>query len=304
MPIQKVMREAAGFAVTSLIELFTLDGTAVGLDEIYRFCNATSSNFQPIVFDGITYTPFPILLENVDTDGKGQLGRPKLTVSNIQGFVSALLLSGGPLDGATITRTRVYSRFIDEVNFPANEPTPPWVTPDPTAKYSDEMWQINRKVTENPQVVIWELASPIDAQRARLPKRQILANSCSWNYRQAGTCNYSGPPVADAANRLFTGPFYSMVLNDAGAYSAVATYNRGDYVYTNSTLPQYAAIKFVWVCTTNGTIGVAPSTSSPKWVADADSKTSAACKLRFPPPLALRTSAYPGTSRAGFIGRS
>jgi lambda family phage minor tail protein L len=298
-----VLREAAGFSVSSLLELWKLDGTAVGLDTIYYFTNASSANFQPIVFNGVTYTPFPISLENNEVDGKGSLPRPKLTVSNIRGFVSSLLLANGSIDGATVTRTKVFARFIDVVNFPANEPTPSWVTPDPTATYAPELWQINRKVSENPQVVTWELASPHDAQRARLPKRTILAGVCAdWKYRETGTCNHTGAPIADAANRLFTGSTYGMTLVNAGAYNPATTYDRGDYVTTYSTLPLLSSIPIVWVCTTDGTVGITPSSSAPEWVLDSCSKSAAACKMRFG-SSPLRTSAYPGVSRAGFLGR-
>jgi lambda family phage minor tail protein L len=303
MPATKVYAEQSSFTPSALLELYKLDGTAVGLSEIFYFTNASSANFQPIVFNGVTYTPFPISLENNEVDGKGSLPRPKLTVSNIRGFVSSLLLGNGSIDGATVTRTKVFARFIDVVNFPANEPTPSWVTPDPSATYAPEIWQINRKVSENPQVVVFELASPHDAARARLPKRTILAGVCSdWKYREAGTCNFSGAPVADAANRLFIGPTYSMTLSNQGAYNPASVYDRGMYVTTYSTLPLLSSIPIVWVCTTDGTVGITPSSSAPEWVLDSCSKSAAACKMRFG-SSPLRTSAYPGVSRAGFLGR-
>lgn len=299
----KIIAEQSAYSPSSLIELFTLDGTTVGLDTVYYFVNGSNGNFQSVVFNGVSYMPFPILLEGVDSDGKGGLPRPKLTVSNIRGFVSALLLSSGPLDGATVTRTRVFARFIDAVNFPAGQPRPIWSTPDPTAKCAQESWRINRKVIENQQVVQFELASPLESSRAQLPKRTILAGLCvDFKYRQTSTCNYSGAPVADAANRTFVGSTYGMTLVDQGAYNAATTYSRGDYVTTYSTLPQFATIPVVWVCTTNGTMGITPSTSATQWVADACSKNVAACKLRFG-SSALRTSAFPGVSRAAFTSR-
>lgn len=304
MPQAKTLTEAFSSTPSALMELWTLDGTAIGMTELYRFVNGANCNYQPITFNGVQYTPFPILIENVDSDGKGSLPRPKLTVSNINGFVSNLLLQYTNLEGATVTRTRVHARYLDRVNWPADRPAPSWVTPDPTAAYSPESWQVNRKMTENPSVVTWELKSPLEAQRARLPIRQMVANTCvSWKYRQPGTCDYSGVPVADRANRTFTGPFYSMTLSDQGTYSASATYNRGDYVKVFSTLPQFADIPFLWVCTTNGTTGVTPATTSSRWVADACAKSSAACKLRFV-NTPLRISSFAGIARAPWVRRA
>lgn len=303
MPSSKVLREIYGFSPSALIELWTLDGTAIGLDSIYRFVNSTACAGQPIVFNGVQYVPFPIRTEGFEVDGKSSLPKPRLTVSNINGFTSALLLgNGNSLDGATVTRQRVSARFLDAANFPS--PLPNWVTPDPSAAFSPEPFEINRKIIENNEVVSWELASVLESRGKKLPKRTILANTCrDWAYREAGTCDYSGVPVADVANRPFTGSFYSMTLVDKGAYAAGTTYARGEYVYTVSTLPQFSGIKLYWVCTTNSTVGVAPSTNTNRWVADACAKTSAACKLRFV-DVPLRGSFFPGSSRAGFISRA
>lgn len=297
----KVLAESYSFTPSALLELWTLDGTAIGLSTIYRFVNGSNCNYQPITFNGVQYLPFPIMIEGMEMDGKGGLPRPKLTVSNINGYVSALLLSNtSSLDGATVTRKRVFARFIDSSNFPVGQPLPSWVTPDPTAAFPDESFVINRKIAENPQIVQFELASPLEANNIKLPRRQIIANVCLWKYRQLGTCNYSGVPVADSANREFTGSYYGMTLVDRGAYSSATTYNRGDYVTIYSDLPQFSAIPVVWVCATNGTNNVAPSSTASNWVADSCTKSCASCKLRFT-DTPLRTSAMPGVSRADWV---
>lgn len=288
-----------------MLELWTLNGTTIGLDTIYRFVNSSNGIYQTVVVDGVSYTPFPIKVESMEADGKGSLPRPKLTVSNVRGYVSNLLLQNGrSLDGAIVTRQRISARFIDAANWPAIQ-RPKWNTPDPTAAYAPEPFKINRKITENPQVVQWELASALEAQGSRLPKNIIMANACiNHKYRQSGTCNYSGVPVADVANRSFTGSIYNMTLNARGTYDADATYNRGDWVSVYSTLPQFANIPTVWVCQQNGTSGVTPSNGvSSVWVADSCAKSVAACKLRFV-GVPLRTSAFPGAARAGWISRS
>lgn len=305
MPQTKVLAEAYGFTVTSLLSLWTLDGSSIGLDTLYRFVNTSNGVFQPVSVGGVQYVPFPIAVEGWESDAKGSLPRPKLSVSNINGFVSQLLLANGrSLDGATVTRQRINARFIDASNWPA-QGRPAWNTPDSTAAYAPEPFTINRKIVENPQVVQWELASSLETQGARLPKNIVTANACvNHKYRETNTCNYSGPPVADIANRPFTGSIYNLTLVDRGEYDASTVYARGDYVHVFSTIPQFAGIKIVWVCQKNGTVGITPAGGvSSVWVADSCSKSVAGCKARFP-TVPLRTSAFPGAARAGWLSRS
>lgn len=300
MPRREIIAEQCSFSPSALIELWTLDGTAIGLDTIYYFVNASNSSYQAVVFNSISYAPFPIIGEGFGYDGKGQNVRPRITVSNINGFTSNLLLQYGQLNGATVTRQRVFARFLDASNFPT--PRPVWVTPDSTAAYAPEPFIINRKVTENQQIVQFELIPPIDLQNARLPFRQIIANVCRWKYRGHG-CQYSGAPIADIANRSFTGSIYNMTLVDRGAYSASTTYARGDYTFVVSDLPAFSGIRFYYVCTTNGTVGVTPSGTSSRWISDSCSHNCAGCKLRYP-TVPLRGSFFPGVARSPWISRA
>ena len=47
-------------------------------------------------------------------------------------------------------------------------------TPDPTAKFPDEVFFIDRKTGENRAEVAFELAANFDLDGVRLPKRQVL----------------------------------------------------------------------------------------------------------------------------------
>ena len=107
---------------------------------------------------------------------KGQLPRPKLTVSNALGTITAILLNvnkvtaGNDLAGATVTRIRTLARYIDAVNFPGG--TNPLGTPDPTAEFPKEIYKIDRKAAENRDIVEFELAAAIDMVGVRAPQRQ------------------------------------------------------------------------------------------------------------------------------------
>ena len=163
---------------SAIIELFTLttDATLHGSTQTYRFHNGTSLNANgDIVWAGNSYTKMPIQAEGF-AFRKGQLPRPTLTVSNALGTITAILLNvnqvttGNDLTGATVTRIRTLARYLDAVNFSGG--TNPLGTPDPTAEFPQEIYKIDRKSTENREIVQFELAAVFDLAGIRAPKRQ------------------------------------------------------------------------------------------------------------------------------------
>ena len=163
---------------SAIIELFTLQlSTALhGANTIYRFHSGSNLNANgQIVWNGNAYLRFPIQATGFAFQ-KGQLPRPKITISNATGLISAILLSvnetttGNDLTGATVTRIRTLAKFLDAVNFPGN--TNPLGTPDPNAEFPKEIYAIDRKSAENRETVEFELAAPTDLAGVRIPKRQ------------------------------------------------------------------------------------------------------------------------------------
>ena len=163
---------------SAIIELFslTLDSTLHGASTVYRFHNGTNlvSNGD-IVWAGNSYVKMPIQAEGFAFQ-KGQLPRPKLVVSNALGTITAILLTvnqtttGNDLTGATVKRIRTLARYLDAVNFSGG--TNPLGTPDPTAEFPQEIYKIDRKSSENREVVEFELAAVFDLAGIRAPKRQ------------------------------------------------------------------------------------------------------------------------------------
>jgi lambda family phage minor tail protein L len=286
---------------TSLLSLYELDGTAIGLSTIYRFYDGTSNNFQPLVFNGVTYTAFPIKVEGLDFDGKGSLPRGTVTIANINGFVSSLLLQNQQLNRAKFTRIRVYARYIDTANF--LDGVNPYGTPDPTAAYEADIFFVSRKISENREAVAFEVVTALELENVKIPNRPILANICPFRFRQSTTCGYAGAPISDRANKLFEGGggTYGLTLVDQGEWSAATTYNEGDYVYLISTLPQTLGDRLYYVCYVNGTVGSSqsPSTTQNRWLADACSKSMAGCKLHFATGP-LPGGFFPGVTRGAF----
>jgi lambda family phage minor tail protein L len=181
-------------APSAIIELFQLELNAAqhGVNETYYFhagTDATGSNGD-IVWDGQAYLAFPIEATEFEYTGTGSLPRPKLRVSNIYGTITGIILTlPNGLEGAKVTRIRTLARYIDGVNFPGG--TNPLGTPDSTAEFPREIYYIDRKASENRDLIEFELAAAFDLVGVRAPKRQCVANVCQWTYR-GPECGYAG----------------------------------------------------------------------------------------------------------------
>lgn len=82
-------------------------------------------------------------------------------------------------------------------------------TADPNEHFPDEIWFIERKVSEDFETVEFELTTAIDLNGEQLPGRQIIAGMCGWIIRggyRGPYCGYTGPAVADADDNPTTDP--------------------------------------------------------------------------------------------------
>lgn len=189
---------------SSIIELFELELSAAlhGVDFTYRFhAGSTDIGVQDIIWDGNTYSKYPIEVEGFEYNAESSsLPRPAMRVSNLLGTMTTILLSannttpGNDLTGAKLTRIRTLVRYIDGENF--TDDTNPFGTPDTTAELPKEIYYIARKVTENRELVEFELAATFDLQGVRAPKRQCNQNLCPWVYK-GSECGYSGTNYYD-----------------------------------------------------------------------------------------------------------
>ena len=183
---------------SAIVELFQLqlDTTIHGANTTYYFHNGVSDNNNSnIVFNSIEYTRMPIEADGFEFNGK-QLPRPILKISNVLGtFTTILLTLPQGLEGAKVTRIRTLERYIDHINFDIGDilleddsellqendslvsqesSDNPHGTPDATATFPNEVYYIDRKSTENRDIIEFELAASFDLQGVRLPKRQVL----------------------------------------------------------------------------------------------------------------------------------
>jgi len=101
----------------AVVELFTIDATVRG-QGVIRFCAGTNAMGQAPIFNGNTYTTLPITGEGWARTTGDSAPRPTLTISNINAVIQALVYSAGDLSGSTLTRQRIYSKYLDQGNFP------------------------------------------------------------------------------------------------------------------------------------------------------------------------------------------
>ena len=130
-----------------------------------------------LIWQANTYSKMPVTSDGYLYSGKGKLPRPTITFSNLFGVITALMqlvnktTPFSDLQGAKVTRRRTLSRFLDAVNFPSS--INPYGTPDPSAELPQEIYFIERKVTESRDIVQFELVSTFDLIGIGAPKKLV-----------------------------------------------------------------------------------------------------------------------------------
>tara|TARA_B100001094_G_scaffold253969_1_gene252548 strand:- start:16551 stop:17870 length:1320 start_codon:yes stop_codon:yes gene_type:complete len=220
----------------AMIELFEIDfsniqadfsmladivGANIGADSVYRFC-AMKNSSNPIYWQGNGYQPMPIEAEGFEQQGDGRLPRPRLTLANPDGLFSKIVHSNHDFSNAKITRKRTFMRFLDDDNFidpgTSNEAGKnPFGEADPDSHYPDDVYFINKKITENSQVIQFELVSALELQGAEIPARIVMPNYCNWVYRCSIGCGYKGLPIENSSGKSLISNFHE--TNDPSAFS-------------------------------------------------------------------------------------
>ena len=195
--ISSVYADLSTLAPDAIIELFELhhDNTLHGSTDILRWHAGSNADVTGnITWNGNDYARLPVQAEGFEYTNSGSLPRPTLTVSNLTGLVTALLISvnettvGNDLTGAKVKRIRTLKKFLDGES-----------AADPYATFPVEEWFIDRKALESRDVVSFELTSKFDLANKQLPNRQVVANICQWQYRSS-ECSYTGSNYFDVNN--------------------------------------------------------------------------------------------------------
>ena len=200
----------------ALVELFILDCEALG-GTIHYFHSGTDDDLTEVVFQGNTYTPFPIQASGFEIQGRGQANRPKLSVSNVDGMIGALCRTYDDLVGAKFTRKRTFARYLDGE-----------IGADPTAELPMEIYYIEQKTIENRSTIEYELAGVWDMDGVFLPRRQVVSTICPVTYKST-ECGYTGGPVAKRDDTATSDPD----LDDCGKRVASCKLRFGE----NAELP-------------------------------------------------------------------
>ena len=192
--IASAYEELAKINPSAIIELFELrlDSTLHGSSDVYRFHSGSNADIDGnIVFNSQTYTRIPVKAEGFEYSNTGTLPRPTLSISNLDGTMTTLLLlvnattAGNDLGGAEVRRIRTLKKYLDGES-----------AADPNARWPEERWFVDRKAFESRDQVTFELASKFDLAGQKIPKRQVIANVCQWKYRSS-ECSYTGSNYFD-----------------------------------------------------------------------------------------------------------
>jgi lambda family phage minor tail protein L len=175
----------------TLVVLYQLDATMLGDENVRSFCSSVDTD-QPIYFGGTAFEPVDFEATGFEFNGKGPLPTPHIRVSNTHKTLSGIVIDLKDLRGAKLTRIRTYSDFLDNGE-----------TPDPTALFAYDIYYVERKVAHNKRFIEFEMSAAIDQQGQKLPRRQVIREICTHDYRKwvngafdysRATCPYDGVP--------------------------------------------------------------------------------------------------------------
>lgn len=322
---------------SSVIYLFEIDLSDVLIDKqiifrktdsnederILRFHN--SINFleqgQSIYWRGKRYYPAPFKMDGFEATMQGTIPKPKMGIAVHEQGVKPLsvfkskLRELDDLVGSKVTRYKTFAKFIDFENFKEGE-VPQGFTPGINAEFPREVYFIERKSAENRFVIEFELASKLDVEGVRLPRRIILSSRCPWTYRGEGCCyeypnrfttlhdgvslpdNFNARAIATQSGNKIADMLKlgQQQIIDRGQWEPEADppYKKGDAVFVSKDL-----INYYFVARNDVPAGVQPPNSK-HWIADECSKDIPGCKLRFLQEgnnLPLRFGGFPSAEK-------
>lgn len=203
----KIIQEAQKFNPDAVITLLHVDLRPLGGTILYLSPIAlTGAGFSrtPVQWRGNVYTPIPLEITGFEINSSGQFPRPKLKVSNILGQLNSYMIEFDNLAGAEVTRIRVFRKHLDDGS-----------DPDPDVMFPPDVYRIDRKSNDDLAMLEFELASVIDQEGVRLPRRQVIRNTCTHVYRiwdaaeeafdyDKATCPFTGIAMFDERGEAVT----------------------------------------------------------------------------------------------------
>lgn len=154
------------------------------------FTKRGASGTGEVKFDGITYTQIDLEADGFKWDGQGTFPQPKLSVSNVSGLLTPLLVQNEYYVGAVVTVITTFEKYLDGAS-----------EADPTQTFPIEIYTIEQPTDINHAFSEWRLSSIIDQTGSKLPGRVMLRDVCNLKYRRLvngvltnfpGECPYNG----------------------------------------------------------------------------------------------------------------
>lgn len=175
----------------AIVELIDLDLSTITNDpaDIFYFTNQLKPDDTKIQWKGNIYEPIPIISAGYEKSTTGQIAQPTLTVANVLGTFTQIINELDDLVGAKVTRRRTLGKYLDG-----------GPEADPLQEFPIDVFYIERKTQENSMTISWQLASVLDLEGLKLPRRIITQNYCQWRYR-GSECGYTGPTLYGSNDR-------------------------------------------------------------------------------------------------------
>lgn len=174
----KIAREVQKLNQDALIELYVLDLTEQGGPVAY-FHNESVNGAGELQFGSEIYVPIPFEARGFTASADSQ-PTPTITIGNVSGFITSLARDYDDLRGAKLIRIRTFRKHLSD-----------GADPDSEARFSEDIFFVDRKQSENKIFVEFALGSALDIEGVQLPYRRILTR-CRWQFKDGVGCPYVG----------------------------------------------------------------------------------------------------------------
>ena len=172
-PNANIRRAGQSLTPGDLVALYVIDLSPIGVNTQFAFTPRTPKTTY-LTYRGVQYAPLDVMCEGFEYNGDGTLPQPRISITNVTRIMSAAAVLYDDILGATLTRIRTYSQFLDG-----------GATPDGEAAYAPDIYRFHQKTEHNKKVITWTLAAAMDQEGVQLPRRQVLRDVCLWRYRRA-----------------------------------------------------------------------------------------------------------------------
>lgn len=195
----------------SIITLIEVDATKFG-GQIYRMhsenvrytpeelLEAQKTGVLPpkeIIFRGNAYGARPFGISGIGFTGNGKAEKPKLTLSNLDSRISAMIRSYNGMMQAKVTIWITAAELMDEAGNVED------------GAYRKLVYYVERPSMVNKSIAEFELTSPYDMDGIMIPAR-VTQSVCYWAqrnwYRSGKGCGYNGNRMFDKDNKPVSDP--------------------------------------------------------------------------------------------------